>query len=36
VADLARGVAPCFPMEPFALAPLLRNEPRAEPERMVI
>jgi glycine/D-amino acid oxidase-like deaminating enzyme len=36
VADLATGRTPAFPMEPFALAPLLRNEPRAEPERMVI
>jgi glycine/D-amino acid oxidase-like deaminating enzyme len=36
VADLATGGKPAFPMEPFALEPLLRNEPRAEPERMVI
>jgi sarcosine oxidase subunit beta len=36
VADLARRAQPPFPMEPFALGPLLQNEPRAEPERMVI
>jgi glycine/D-amino acid oxidase-like deaminating enzyme len=36
VADLVRGVPPPFPMEGFALAPLLENRPRPDPERMVI
>lgn len=36
VADLVLGRPPTFPLEGFALAPLLRNEPRPDPERMVI
>jgi sarcosine oxidase subunit beta len=35
-ADLVLGREPPFPLEPFALAPLLENRPRAEPEGMVI
>lgn len=35
-ADLVLGRAPTFPMEGFALAPLLRNESRAGRETMVI
>jgi glycine/D-amino acid oxidase-like deaminating enzyme len=36
VADLATGSAPPFPLEGFALGPLLENRPRPDPERMVI
>jgi glycine/D-amino acid oxidase-like deaminating enzyme len=36
VADLVLRREPPFPMEGFALEPLLRNEPRPDPERMVI
>jgi glycine/D-amino acid oxidase-like deaminating enzyme len=36
VADLVLRRPPSFPLEGFALAPLLSNEPRADPERMVI
>lgn len=36
VADLVRGVPPPFPMEGFALAPLLENRERADREKMVI
>jgi glycine/D-amino acid oxidase-like deaminating enzyme len=36
VADLVRGRKPPFPMEGFALAPLLSNRPRLDGERMVI
>jgi glycine/D-amino acid oxidase-like deaminating enzyme len=36
IADLALGKTPPFSLEPFALAPLLENRPRAEPEGMVI
>jgi len=36
VADLVLGRTPPFPMEGFALAPLLRNESRAGRETMVI
>jgi len=35
-ADLVTGKAPTFEMEGFALAPLLQNQPRPDPERMVI
>ncbi len=36
IADLAMGTTPPFPVDGFALAPLLVNEPRPDPERMVI
>ena len=36
VADLALRRAPTFDLEGFALAPLLKNEPRPDRERMVI
>ena len=35
-ADLVLGRAPTFPMEGFALAPLLENKSRAGRETMVI
>ena len=35
-ADLVTGAAPPFEMEGFALAPLLENRARPDPERMVI
>jgi glycine/D-amino acid oxidase-like deaminating enzyme len=35
-ADLATGTEPPFPLDGFALAPLLANERRPDPERMVI
>jgi glycine/D-amino acid oxidase-like deaminating enzyme len=36
VADLALRKKPTFDLEGFALAPLLKNEPRPDRERMVI
>ncbi|MBL9085692.1 MAG: FAD-binding oxidoreductase [Planctomycetia bacterium] len=36
VADLALGRTPTFPLDGFALAPLLENRERADRERMVI
>ena len=36
VADLVLSLPPTFPMEGFALAPLLEDRPRPDPERMVI
>ena len=36
VADLVTGATPPFPMEGFALAPLLENRERADREKMVI
>jgi glycine/D-amino acid oxidase-like deaminating enzyme len=36
IADLLASREPPFDLSGFALAPLLRNEPRLDPERMVI
>jgi glycine/D-amino acid oxidase-like deaminating enzyme len=36
ICDLVAGRTPPFDLDGFALAPLLRNEPRLDPERMVI